>query len=718
MRFFLSVPFFLLLLIPPSQAVFDEDGWPVQQQHSVAQSQVKQVSTAEYEQFKRGNTIFDCEVSCAFVYDGAVLKFLYGSEDWEALARKTLEYGMLEDESYFFLAKAAEGLGHLDAARKYYKRSIAATRADMSCGGFLETCEGFDFPHDAKVALAELERESIAPPPQQSYYPSVRTKTMSKPAVVTPSSKRFAVVIGISRYQDSNVVPLKYAARDAKAFYNWLTQNGGYEESNVKLLLNEDATLKNIRQVLFQWLGNTIEEDLVTIYFAGHGSPDSPDSQENLYLLPYDIEVNSIAATGFPMWDVKEALKRSINANKVVIIADACHSGGIGSEFDIAYRALRINNKREAELNPIGSGLQELSKVNDGVAVISASGRGELSREGQRWGGGHGVFTYHLLQGLMGKADYNEDDSVAIGEITSYVSEYVRRDTKNAQHPLVSGQYDPSMAVGGPVQKDSTLQLEDMDLNLIEADSKSVSSSSNDGLHAEMVTVQGGCFQMGSPVSEIGRFHDEHQHRVCVDDFRIGAFEVTNSEYRRYKPSHNMKGDGNNPVTNISWRDANNYIDWLNLKTDKSYRLPTEAEWEYTARAGTATSRYWGDDPDYGCKFGNVADQSVARESRKLTLHGCVDGSSGIAIVGQYKPNHLWVYDLLGNVWEWTCSSYDENYEGGEQKCSDKNRLYGMKVLRGGGWLSGPRNVRSANRHFHGADRESRYFGFRLAESK
>ena len=143
------------------------------------------------------------------------------------------------------------------------------------------------------------------------------------------------------------------------------------------------------------------------------------------------------------MWDIETALERFIKAKKVVIIADACHSGGVGQSFDVARRA-----NRAIGVNPINAGFQNLSQIGDGVCVISASDSKQFSQEGRKWGGGHGVFTYFLLEGLKGSADYNSDKAVTLGELIPYLSEQVRRATKNAQNPTVAGRFDPALRIG------------------------------------------------------------------------------------------------------------------------------------------------------------------------------------------------------------------------------------------------------------------------------
>lgn len=260
-----------------------------------------------------------------------------------------------------------------------------------------------------------------------------------------PSSvkQRWAVVVGISDYLDSRVPDLRYAADDALAFHDWLVdpRGGAYSPHCVQLLLNEDATLERIREALFLWLKEPIEEDLVTIYFAGHGSPDGSDRPENLYFLPHDVDYDRIGVTGFPMWDVQTALERYVRARRVIVIADACHSAGIGADFGSSTRDIVVKPR-------INSTVHDLAEVGSGVVVLTAADEDQRSREGRDWGDGHGVFTWFLLRGLRGAADYTGDGRVTLGELIPYVSESVRREVRD-QTPRVSGQFDPAITIAG-----------------------------------------------------------------------------------------------------------------------------------------------------------------------------------------------------------------------------------------------------------------------------
>lgn len=236
------------------------------------------------------------------------------------------------------------------------------------------------------------------------------------------------------------------------------------------------------------------------------------------------------------------------------------------------------------------------------------------------------------------------------------------------------------------------------------------------------------CYPMGSPVSEKERFNDERQHRVCIQGFRIASHEVTNAMYRRHKASHDSgehKGYSlNGPqqsVVEVSWNEANDYIAWLNqtLKPVTPYRLPTEAEWEYAARGGTTSRRYWGEDwrESEGCDYANVYNPSSKREfGWGYDSFNCEDGHKVSAPVGQFTPNGYGLYDMLGNVWEWSSSEYEREYGGKELRPSTQGRDSGLRVLRGGSWLYGPRFLRAAGRFLKKPGYRLNSIGFRIAQ--
>jgi formylglycine-generating enzyme required for sulfatase activity len=223
----------------------------------------------------------------------------------------------------------------------------------------------------------------------------------------------------------------------------------------------------------------------------------------------------------------------------------------------------------------------------------------------------------------------------------------------------------------------------------------------------EMVFIQGGRFLMGSPESEAEQSSSELQHPVSIGDVWIGRYAVTFDEYDRFAramgrdlPNDQGWGRGRRPVINVNWDDATAYAEWLSQQTRQQYRLPTEAEWEYAARAGTTTARYWG--------------EAIGRN--QANCRGCGSRWDGrqTAPVGSFAPNAWGLYDMLGNVWEWTCSSFDSNYGGGEQRCDRSGR---DPVFRGGSWDIGPDWVRSAARYGSSPVLRNYYQGLRLARS-
>ena len=257
------------------------------------------------------------------------------------------------------------------------------------------------------------------------------------PGGLLKGGQRWAVIIGVSEYQNTEIPALRYADRDAQSLYDLAVtplEGGGLgvPKANTKLLLNKEATSYNVRGALTDFLKATIEEDMVFIFFAGHGAPD-PDRPNILYLLTYESDMTKLAATAVKMKEVQDALSDYIAAKNVLIFADACHSRGVGQS---------AGTRGLAPADLVNQFLADLGRSRSSTLTLSASDINQLSQEDKRWGGGHGAFSYHLVEGLKGRADTDRDGIVRLGELVYYVSDNVRRDTKAQQSPIASGSWD------------------------------------------------------------------------------------------------------------------------------------------------------------------------------------------------------------------------------------------------------------------------------------
>ena len=246
----------------------------------------------------------------------------------------------------------------------------------------------------------------------------------------------------------------------------------------------------------------------------------------------------------------------------------------------------------------------------------------------------------------------------------------------------------------------------------------------------EMVVVPPGSFMMGSPETEEGREYDEGpQHEVTIDyAFAVGVYEVTFEAWDAcvrgggcggYEPDDWDWGRERRPVIEVHWEDAWQYADWLTETTGEEYRLLSEAEWEYVARAGTTTARYWGETDREQCRYANGYDASGHAEYEfERGMVGCRDRQAKTAPVGTYPPNGFGLHDVLGNVSEWVDDCLNGSYEGAPTNGSSwYEGSCAYRIRRGGSWRQSPSELRAAHRGGYPADFRNFSLGFRVARS-
>ncbi len=349
-------------------------------------------------------------------------------------------------------------------------------------------------------------------------------------------------------------------------------------------------------------------------------------------------------------------------------------------------------------------------------------------------------------------------------ELSAALEKYLNKYQEIASDPATK---DMAPALWAAMKKSFPEFLENVSQGDIRAAriaiSKKVGTWTDPVTGMEFIWVPGGCFMMGQTLQErewlIKRFGQEDYdkymnderpcHEVCVDGFWLGKYEVTREQFARfvaaisYKTDAEKKGTAwiytegffvwkwkqlsgynwrktgypqrdDHPVVCVSWNDANAFADWLSKETGRKFRLPTEAEWEYAARAGSDGIFFWGNDESMACVYANVADKG---HDWKFYFP-CDDGFKFTAPVGSYKPNAFGLYDMLGNVWEWCADIYASD---AYSKHARDNPIYegggSCRVGRGGSWDDYARNCRCALRYCDSPGNRNVNLGFRLART-
>ena len=501
------------------------------------------------------------------------------------------------------------------------------------------------------------------------------------------SEKRVALVIGNSTYSSG---PLKNPVNDARLIAKTLKDLG------FDVISRENAD-QNQMKIAIDEFGKKIKGGGIGLfYYAGHGMEVNGVN----YLIPLNAKIGDENEVELEAVDAQRVLKKMENSgNRVsIVMLDACRDNPF-------VRGSRSGSKGLAQ-----------TTAPKGSYIAYAAQPGAVASDGL---GNNSVFTEEFVKAI-------KTEDVEIDKAFRQVRTAVMNKTGDKQVPWTSSSLTGDFYFKLPngdgaaqatvaeapvvVPKKEKKAKKSVQVAQVEtqenstaapvASRKSNYTDSETGM--KFVLVKGGCYQMGDTFGD-GNSDEKPVHEVCVNDYYIGKFEVTQGQWKSIRgnnPSFFSNCGDNCPVEQVSWDDVQDFIRIMNQRTGKTYRLLSEAEWEYAARSGGKNEKYAG---------GNDLD-SVA---------WYVFNSGGQTHpVGQKRPNGLGIYDMSGNVWEWVMDIYSDTAYSSHGR---NNSLYtgsgDGRVVRGGNSGDGTWSIRATIRS-HG-NPDSRYggLGFRLAKT-
>ncbi len=506
----------------------------------------------------------------------------------------------------------------------------------------------------------------------------------------------------------------------------------GYDEKNIIYLENAGLSrmlslfgTADVAGQVSRWVRRDGTSDLF-VYYSGHGVPGLNDGQS--YLLPVDGDPAAGEINGYPLRLLYANLQKTA-ARNIVVLLDACFAGQSGNGASLIHNASLL--VRPADPAP--------KQVIPRLTVLAASAANEVAN----WDDAdkHGLFTEYFLRAVYGAATPAPGGSAAETKITvaavhryldNEMSYFAGRELGRDQDASVSGDDGLVLAAFAPGIRPVRPDVAPPPAPAVPvvapapppAQPAPASSLKDCANCPRMVLIPAGSFQMGVPEAESRRentMDDDKDarpvHPVRIGQpFYLGKYHVTRGEYAAFaratgrnveQPSFAQTDD--HPVVNVSWDDAQAYVAWLSRTTGKSYRLPTEAEWEYAARAGTTTARYWGDSAAQQCLYAN-GDDATAK---------CSDGYSNTSPVGHFRPNAFGLYDMLGNALQWVQDCYEAYGYGGafSDGSAHETASCSSRVLRGGSWIYGPRRLRAGYRFWSEPGNRNDLIGFRVART-
>lgn len=582
----------------------------------------------------------------------------------------------------------------------------------------------------------------------------------------------WAVVIGVADYKEEEL-KLKFTDRDAKEFSKFLESvNGGaFSKDHISVLTNDKVTLSSVRRALGTFLGKAESNDHVVIYLSGHGIPD-PKNTNKIYFLPHEADINDLSGTAVKLDEIISFVEE-IKAERKILIVDACHSGAIvpgakakgenpvNVQIQNEY-SKRVKNSFAGTIILTSSGGYQFSQADKkwggGHSVFTYFLLRALNEEAAS---ADGIVKYRP----------EKDGIVDLEEAYTWVREQVNTATEGRQVPSYLGNLGAGIPLAAytlppQIKKEPSAVPKMPSIGQAPIAGKLAKEIPGEIDGGWMALIQSGSFSMGIKDEEFEEdvkrcvklpkpdepsckkiLEDElPSHRVDLRAFYLDRFEVTNSLFDKFVQAtghttlaeragkaqayvwenelEEVQGaswrrpEGKedvfksnrqwHPVVSVSWADAVQYCKWAEK------RLPTEAEWEYAARAGTGT-RYWSGDsinkPELVANF---------LEASALLLFDHVellydDKYERTAPVGTYRSNDWGLYDMLGNVWEWTADWYGR-YGNDRQENPSGPATGTDRVIRGGSWDTNPTDLRYAHRLARSPDSAVSTLGFRCAK--
>ena len=527
---------------------------------------------------------------------------------------------------------------------------------------------------------------------------------------------KYALLVGVSEYRAEDFKPLPSATADVEAMRRVLqhSEMGGFPADQIVVLTN--PTKNEVESAIFNLFAGKQSDDLLLFYFSGHGVKDDtgklyftvPDTQKFQEML---MGHTAIAASM-----LHDQMDRSASEYQVLVL-DCCFSGAIAKGMTIKD----------------DGGVDVRSQLGGrGRAIFTASSSTQYSFQQDDLP--LSVYTQFFVEGIeKGAADLDGDGQISADELHRYVfkevktlvpamtpqfypveqgyqiylakspnlaPKYRRKVERQGQKrvskmesnhfplqftlPSVSPSVITQTSIAPTVNQSFTLDLSNLD-----PDNK---------VQLEMVAIPGGSFWMGSP-DEVGRDDERPRHQVEVASFWMSKCPITQAQYQAIigKNPSGFKGS-NRPVECVSWWDGVAFCEKLGEKSNLTFRLPSEAEWEYACRAGTETLFY----------FGRAISMNQANQANKHTTE-----------VKFFPPNAFSLYDMHGNVWEWCADHWHKDYNGapssGNAWLGRRNNQF--RVARGGSWADLEEGCRSAFRSKVRQDNQGKYIGFRIVYS-